>query len=171
MRPVHLRVQHYNTICITNMLSGDISTFLITLCHGHVSLFFWCSKIYNPSFDTWWENVLTSQYWLGITIYPGYWQYILSSTPPSTLRFHVECKTISWEWAWPPFLFACIVLCTCIETETQLLGIKECLDETLWNPNMYNCHSIPGRIDNSAQFYDIQSMNSNIELNFPHRFL
>jgi len=36
---------------------------------------------------------------------------------------------------------------------------------------MYNCQSIPGRIGNSAQIYDIQSMNSNIELNFPHRFL
>ena len=26
------------------MLSGDISTFLVTLCRGHVSLSFWCVK-------------------------------------------------------------------------------------------------------------------------------
>ena len=96
---------------------------------------------------------------------------VLYSTTPSTLRFHVECKPVSWEWAWPPFLFCMQCLTYMHRNWNTTLGIKECLDETLWNPNMYNCHSIPGRIDNSAQIYDIQSINSNIELNFPHRFL
>ena len=76
IRLIHLRVQHYSTTDIKNMLSGDIGTFLVTLSCGHVNLTIWGLKSNTQLyFRCLMEYTLVTWYWLGVSIYPEYQWY------------------------------------------------------------------------------------------------